>query len=275
MINREQRQLEAKERALESSYFPVEKVDVGMGKFAIIRRDTGDKLSDVSKRYTLIRNRDVFQPFVDRFGVGNIKKFYGWGKSKYYYMEINTGREFNFGTEEKPDIVLERLVIQNSYNKTRSFSFMLGAFRTVCANGLYTGNAYINYKKIHVGKIDIMKLVFQALLRYEDNSFDNWNKFKEVPLTMERQIEIVNEFETKQLTEEKLKDRFNINNKIVYTANRLLKKDESIDNQRNGWGLYNQLNQSIAVNLRGNSKTSERITANKKLEEYLIKKLGI
>jgi len=89
---------------LEMSYFPVEKIKTGINKYAIIRKDTGDKLSEVSKRYKLVRNIDIFKPFVDRFGVENIQKFYGWGKSKYFYMEINTGRKFNFGTEEKPDI---------------------------------------------------------------------------------------------------------------------------------------------------------------------------
>ena len=152
---------------------------------------------------------------------------------------------------------------------------MLGAFRWVCSNGLYDGNAFVNYKKIHVGEIDIMKLVFQALLRYEDNSFDTWKKLKEIPLTMEQEIKIINKFETKKLSEEKIKDDDNINQEVNRLAVALVNKEVNADNQRNGWGLYNQINRSIGQNIRGNSKTSERITANRKLEKYLIKKLSI
>jgi len=62
-------------------------------------------------------------------------------------MELKTGRRFNFGTEENPDMVDELLSITNSYNKTRSFQFRLGAFRWICSNGLHSGEALVNYKK--------------------------------------------------------------------------------------------------------------------------------
>ena len=101
---------------LEASYFPVKKVAMGNKKYAIVNQENGQKLSEVSKRYTLVKNRDVFEPFVKEFGVERIRKFYGYGNAKYYYMEIETGRQFNFGTEEKPDMVNEVLCIANSYN---------------------------------------------------------------------------------------------------------------------------------------------------------------
>jgi hypothetical protein len=261
------------EQALERSYFPVEKIQTGSDKYAIIRKDTGQKLSDVSKRYTLVRNYEVFNPFIQHFGADKVKKFYGYGNSKYYYLELDTGRSFNFGTDTEPDEVNERLIIQNSYNKTRSFSFMLGAFRWVCSNGLYTGEAIVSYKKIHTGYIPTTELVYKALCRYTDNSFDTWKQLKEKPLTLDEELEIVEGFEAKELKEETKKDRWNINNQIKYTARRRIERETSIDNQRNGWGLLNGVNWSIARNLYGSSKTSERITANKRLENYLVEKV--
>lgn len=259
------------QQIIERAFFPVEKVEIGMGRYAIINRETGDKLSEVSQRYTLVKNQDVFAPFVKEFGIENVKSFYGYGNRKYYYMSINTGRQFNFGTDENPDLIDERIIIQNSYNKTRSFSFMVGAFRFVCSNGLYSGQAILNYKKIHVGEIPVQKMVFETMLRYTDNSFETWKRFKNVPLTVEQELKIVEGFEMKDLSEEKQADSYNVNIRVRQQARRLIEKNESVDNQRNGWGLMNQINRAVANVLYGNSKTSERITANRKLEDYLVK----
>ena len=265
---------------VEGSYFAVEKVPMGEnGKFAIVNKETGGKLSEVSKRYTLVRNADVFKPFIEQFGYENIKTFYGYGggrygDTKYFHMEIKTGRSMNFGTEEAPDIIEETLVISNSYNKTKSFTFRLGAFRWVCSNGLYSGKALINYKKIHVGEIPVQKLVFQAILQYQDNSFDNWKSLKEIPLTLEKRLSIVKNMKIFNETDkegEKIWSNVRLNNSIRYRAeSKLRNNDNAVDNQENGWGLYNQINWAINNEINGNSQIDRRITANKRMEEYLM-----
>jgi hypothetical protein len=267
------------QRKIEASYFPVEKVSMGeSGKFAIVNKENMAKLSEVSKRYTLVRNIDVFKPFVEQFGYENIEKFYGYGghygSTKYYHMEIKTGRRFNFGTEEKPDWIDETLVISNSYNKTRSFTFRLGAFRWVCSNGLYSGRALVNYKKIHVGEIPVQKLVFQALLKYQDNSFDNWKRLKEVPLTLEKRLSIIDNmkvFNEKDKEGKEIESNMRLNRAIRYTAKRRITNNSNdVDNQANGWGLYNQINYAVDYEIRGNSQVERRITANKTVEDYLL-----
>jgi len=70
------------QKKVEASYFPVSKVPMG-DKFAIINQETMRKLSDVSSRYTLIKNIDIFKPFIEQFGYGAIHKFYGYVGDKF------------------------------------------------------------------------------------------------------------------------------------------------------------------------------------------------
>jgi len=255
-------------------YKRVEKVDVGMGKYAIINMDTGNKLSNVSKRYTLVKNEEVFQPFVNRFGVQNVSRFIEYGRGKFAHMRINTGREFNFGTEEKPDIIKEQIIVENSYNKTRSFRFMFGAFRLVCTNGLYSGNCSMKYKKIHVGEIPVQEIINNVINNYEKNSFELWKSFKEIPLTLEAELKMLETFEAFEIKEEN-KHSWDLNSQIRRRAIRLVTAEASVDNQRNGWGLFNQINRAIEYEVSGRSAVSKRMLGNRKAEEFLTAQLNL
>lgn len=261
-------------REVPNSYFGVAKIDRGMGKYSIVNTSTGEVISNVSKRYTLIKNEDVFQPFIDRFGIDNIRKFIGYGRGKYSHMRINTGRRFNFGTEEKTDWVDEQIIVENSYNKTRSFRFMFGAFRMVCTNGLYSGNCSISYRKIHVGEIPVQEIVDNVLNNYEKNSFELWKSFRGTPMTLSEQIKMIETFEAYEIKDENKSD-WDINCKIRCTTRRYLEKDETVDNQRNAWGLYNQINRAIEHEVSARSAVSKRILGNVNAENYLAKSLNL
>lgn len=262
-------------REVPKSYFPVAKIDRGMGKYSIIKVDTGDVISDVSKRYTLIKNEDIFQPFIDKFGIDNINGFIGYGKGKYSHMSIKTGRQFNFGTEEKPDIIKEQIIIENSYNKTRSFRFMFGAFRMVCSNGLYSGNCSISYRKIHVGEIPVQELIDNVINNYEKNSFELWKSFREIPMTLSEQIKMIETFEAYEIKEENKDTSKDVNRNIRKTTRRYLEQPETVDNQRNAWGLYNQLNRAIEYEVSARSAVAKRILGNINAEKYLAKSLNL
>jgi hypothetical protein len=256
---------------LDTLYQPVKKIRRGKNKYSIIDGDN-NPLSEVSKRYTIVQNRDIFKPFVDTFGADNIKSFYAYGNRKYYHMAIDTGRTFNLGTEVSPDMIKERIVIQNSYNKTRSFCIMMGAFRWVCTNGLYSGKADVTYKKIHVGRIPIKSIVNKALKVYNKNNFETWQQMADKKLSLDQQMEALNLF--KCFDEHKNgKDIWRnkqLNRRINRRAEYLLRLPESIDNARNAWGLYNQINASIYKAVSGRSQINKRITANNKAEQHII-----
>lgn len=259
-------------RALENVCFDVEKIDLNEKRSIIQNMSNGDILSHVSNRYTLIKNKDIFYPFVNQFGYENVKSLFGYGNRKYYVMKINTGRQFNFGTLENPDLLDEQIVIQNSYNKTKSFSFMFGAFRLVCSNGLYSGSMTFQYKKIHVGDIPIDKMIIHVLNTYKGNTFETWQKLKERSLTLDEALLLINDFNAFNVKDEYSQNN-RLNQNIRYTASWLIKKDENVDNQRNAWGLYNQLNSAINRNIYGKSQETKRINANKTMEKYLVSKV--
>lgn len=263
--------IEDKQRIVNRVCFPVSKVKVGENQYRIVNDDTGRLLSEVSERYTLVKNGDLFIPFAEKFGYDKLCYMRGYGSGKYYIAKFFTGREFNFGTHEKPDIVKEQIVIQNSYNKTKSFSFMFGAFRMVCSNGLYTGEAVINYKKIHVGEIPIKEMVTEVFAQYEKNHFESWQRLAKIPLTLESQIKLLEDFKAVNEKDEKSLEACRVNRYIRYTAKWYLNKPESVDNQRTAWGLLNQINRGIAQNMASVSKISQNINANKRAEQYLIK----
>ena len=274
--------LERKQRAVEWACGPVRKVEAGDGKYHLIDGNTGRIISDVSKRYELVPNEKVFKPFVEQFGLENLKRFFQYGNGKYTYAEFNTGRTFNLGTDEAPDIVDERLIVQNSYNKTRAFAFMYGAFRHVCTNGLYSGQAVIAFRKKHVGDIPVDGMIQTVFNSYQENNFDLWRKLKEATLSKDEEIALVNDFQAYEVKNTEANSAYwdrnsnkQVNNRIKSLAARYIEKPESIDNQRNAWGLYNQINRAISGIVDGRSQVNKVILGNKNAEIYLSGKLNL
>ncbi len=273
---------ERKQRAIDAACFPVEKVRLEGERFGIMNRQTGRVISEVSNRYTLVPNEKVFRPFVEKFGIDSLKVFLTYGGAKYYYAAFNTGRQFDLGLPGAPDLIDERLIVQNSYNKTKAFSFMFGAFRHVCTNGLYSGQAVIAYKKIHVGEIPVDEMVNAVFDHYQSNNFDSWRKFRNTPLSRDQEVGLINSFEPFEVKKDEANSAYfdynsnkQINNRIKDRAVYLIDKPESVDNQRNAWGLYNQINRAIAAVVDSRSQISKVILGNKNAESFLSGKLNL
>ena len=274
--------LERKQRAVDMACHPISKVEAENGKYHLIDNQTGVYISQVSKRYELVQNEKVYKPFVENFGLENIKRFFQYGNGKYTYAEFNTGRKFNLGTEEAPDMIDERLVVQNSYDKTKAFAFMFGAFRFVCSNGLYSGQAIIAFRKKHVGDIPVDGMLKTVFDNYQSNNFDLWRKLKNASLSKNDQIALVNGFQAYEVKKEEANSFYydwntnkQVNNRIQNLAVRLIERPESVDNQRNAWGLYNQMNRAIANVVDGRSQINKVILGNKNAEEYLSQRLNL
>lgn len=274
--------LERKQRAIDAACRPVHKAESLDGKFHLVDGLTGNIISHVSGRYELVPNEKVFRPFVQQFGLENLKRFFQYGNGKYTFAEFNTGRRFNLGTEEGPDMVDERLVIQNSYDKTKAFSFMFGAFRHVCTNGLYSGQAIIAFRQKHIGEIPVDDMVRTVFSHYQENNFDLWRKLKEVPLSKDDEIALVNGFQAFEVKKEDANSFYydrntnkQVNNRIQSLTTRLIERPENLDNQRNAWGLFNQFNRAIAGVVDGRSQINKVILGNKNAELYLSEKLSL
>lgn len=254
---------------------------------------TGKRLANVSDSYALVQNRDIIAPFVKRFGVDSVKRVCLYGASKYVHVAIATGRSFSFEYNGQGDRMDERLIIENSYNKSRSFRFMFGVYRSVCANGLYTGVSFAGIRRVHTGRIDAPGIVSQVLGAYEENvkagkdSFDLWRDFQNCPMSLEEEYNLVREFkpfnegDPDGPTGAVINDRaISVNRRIRATAGARIGRDESLDNQRNAWGLLNGLNWAIAQSIKGKSQLPRLISANVCAENYIAetitkKELGI
>ena len=267
-------QTERKQRFINSTFFEVGSQMID-GKRWIVNQETGRQISQVSERYTLVKNRELVQPIVEHFGANALTSLRIFGKSYAYTFE--TGRNFNFGDG---DDVKERLVVVNSYDKSKSFRFMFGAFRMVCSNGLYTGHAVINYRKIHIGNIPVQDITLGVIDNYQNNSFANWYEMKKVSMTLEAQVNFIKNLKLFDVdeTEQAQRQSWNplpavVNNRSIERfATRFLSADSSADNQRNAWGLFNQVNRAIAYTLPGGN-VQGRITANLRAEEAIMTEL--
>jgi len=109
-----------------------------------------------------------------------------------------------------------------------------------------------------------------------------WKRLKDVSLTQDQQKELVNGFQAYEVKNAEANSFYydwntnkQVNNRIQNLAMRLIEKPESIDNQRNGWGLYNQINRAIANVIDGRSQINKVILGNRNAETYLGQKLNL
>lgn len=233
----------------------------------------GRRISQVSERYTVVQNNDLVRPFLNYFGEDNLASMKVFNGRKAYQFKFYTGREFNFNGD---DIVKEQIVIGNSYDKTRSFSFLFGAFRTVCSNGLYTGQATLIYKKIHVGEIPVSLMIRQVLDTYKSNNFEFWKTLREKPLTQHQELDILGGWDAYEVDEKTPQDEGNyaLNRRIRHQAEHLVLRPNNSDNQANGWGLFNQMNRAISIVLP-KSAVNKHILGDQRAENYLKEVLNI
>lgn len=262
---------------IEKVCFPVSMVRNQLGRGNIIRNElTGQTISTVSDRYTLVRNEDIIKPFIDRFGEDNVTGLYMPSRRKCAIATIATGRTFDLGGG---DIIKEQLIIKNSYDKTASFSFHYGAFRMVCSNGMYSGMSILNIRQVHVGKIDAPAIVRDALKAYDsaDNNFSLWRSMASKAMTLDEQKEALTGWNPLRV-EPTTKDWSPVaytNRSIMRHADYLLSKPESLNNRRDVWGLYNQMNRAIYDCMPSRGAYPRRMAANLSAERFLIQKFNL
>ena len=266
------------EDALQRAFFPVEKRQAvnqkGDKVFALVDPVDQKVISEVSDKYTLVDNKTLVQPFVNRFGMPS--KVTEYANRKSYLFEFMTGRTMDFGNG---DIIKEKLIIANSYDKTKSFSFFFGAFRMVCTNGLFTAMASaITFKKIHVGEIPVADLVKAALENYGSNNFEFWKRLHDKPLTVKEEVKLIEKwvpFNFEKPEDGSTSPMELANNRVKNMATTLVSGDENVNNQRNAWGLFNQLNQAIRREFPGTKSIAKRIQGDTRSEKYLAEALKV
>tara|TARA_Y100000310_G_C20672167_1_gene810861 strand:- start:1767 stop:2597 length:831 start_codon:yes stop_codon:yes gene_type:complete len=226
---------------LDKLYFPIElseirtaELDLPVSNQAVVRKDTNEVVSVVSRDYALIKNEDVFEPLLDSFDEMDLE---------YVVKKVETVRnggaslvEFRFpGMSidiggQKMDM---QLIAHNSYDLTRTFGLILGAFRLICSNGLIVGTRIGQVTKRHYGEIDVgeqVKLVGESIDRFENTVKPLWENLNRIELGVDRGVELI----------ESIEKRTQFPKKHGEAVAQQWETAQDRDNTpRNLWGLYN------------------------------------
>jgi len=158
--------------------FPVRLSEIKTGdivipnKLAVIREDTNKPIGVVSDKYSLIKHSEAIEIFRDAL------------KNNKYEENIELIREGAqlFGTYKLTDMQIEvakndnvamQIILKNSYDGSKSFQLILGAFRVACSNGMVIGREFFSFSQKHISVsnslLNVKNNVSELISRFQDN----------------------------------------------------------------------------------------------------------
>jgi len=144
----------------------VDKKDIP-NKFAVVREDNGETLGIVSGQYGLLKHETVVNSFRNLLKGQKFEEKIEVQRNGALLFTTYTFKETQIEVK-KGDFVSMRLVAKNSYDGTRSFQMLLGAFRLVCSNGMIIGKEIFSFNQKHYADVanvdsDMLKAKFGVL----------------------------------------------------------------------------------------------------------------
>jgi len=238
---------------------------VNPGGFYNVRRDTGESIGHVSKRYGLVQNREVLQSVEDAFEKAGLE---------FPDRKTDEGREIKgrdvtvvgngermfaaYTFSEKTDLALKagnkdkigmKFVVQNSFDGGLKLSFSLGAVRLICANGMISMQKEFDITSKHNSQINVNSLAESAqdaVGRFE-GLVKGYDKLAEVEFDHEQGFNILNRLGLGKVIPQRHASKI---------AQIWQSPDYKEDEKRNLWNLYNAGTQYLTRNVEG--KTFER-----------------
>ena len=132
-------------------------------RFAVIREEgklvPSRVLGIVSNKYALLPHKDVVDGFrqalkghdtTERIDVTK-------GGARLYLKIVLNDVKVKI---DKGDEVALMLIVENSYDASKSLQVMFGAFRFVCSNGMVIGQKFVSLTQKHVGAASGLKIEF-------------------------------------------------------------------------------------------------------------------
>ncbi len=213
-------------------------------KAAVVREDTNKVIGVVSKKYGLLYHKDIIDSFRESLnGIKydeNIKLTKEGARLFAIYTLPDVKSEI-----EKGDIVSLRFVTTNSYDGSKLFHLMLGAYRLVCENGMIIGNDLFSLSQRHIGKTESLKESFEAShsMSIKETISKLISSFKESIPTMQQmqQTPVKKDEETLFNRETTKLPKYLLN---------LAKKEFSSGKEKTIWSFYNSLTAVINHNQR-------------------------
>ena len=181
------------------------------GLFANIRQDNNDILGVVTKRYSIVNNKDITDradSALEAAGMPYQRKVYtleGGRKMKAFY-DIGVNDEGKIINEAmtrpvaKGDIMGFRLIAQNSFDRTLRVSFALGLIRLVCTNGMTTMEREISMIKKHSNSFNLDDFIagdaLTSAIKRLDRSVDVYKLLADFELSQEQGLLMLNNLTT-------------------------------------------------------------------------------
>jgi hypothetical protein len=226
--------------------FPVSIVPITAGsktipnKFAIVRKDTNEPLSIVSKRYNLLKHADVIDTFKQSLVGLDYDEKTELGKNGAQLFATYTFKDKSLEVA-KDDIVAMRLILRNSYDGTKTFQLALGACRLVCTNGMV-----------------IAKDIFSFSLKHYSNQMPEIEKISERITGMMKSFkELLPAMQ--KMDKQPLKSRPTLfkSSKDLFIPKYLLKEAEMVynENKQTVWTYYNSLTFANTHKMRDKQNT--------------------
>jgi hypothetical protein len=156
---------------------------------AIVDLSTGKIFSIVSNDYRLIRHEEAIDK-VERFIHGhNLMSGYVVD-TEFYNDSGRMRRTYRFPSISvkigKDDDVCLTLHLFNSYDLTWPFIVLVGAFRSVCANGLVVGKKFYQFRKRHIFHLEDVGLErdLGRSIKQFDLQAREWGEWAKSAMTM-------------------------------------------------------------------------------------------
>lgn len=224
----------------EKLFFPVSEEPISISgneitsHKAIVRNDTNDVLSIVSSDYQLFKNEEVLRPLKkilkDNQNV-NIKKVWTAQNGASSFIELDFPKQIR--ELKKGDVVSNRMIIMNSYNRLKKLSVMFGLIRLVCTNGMVSGRKVFSLSSKHTKNANFESPIENISKHFviNDKTINIYQQYIDTIIEEEKREEILDRIIQKIHLPQK------------YSDSVLLKAKDSI---KTYWDLYNIFTEVIS-----------------------------
>jgi len=210
-------------------------------KAAVIRQDTKEPIGLVSNRYGLLHHKDVIDSLRKSLSKHEYTEKISLGKNGAHLFSEYTLPKLRFEVKKGDDVSL-RFIAKNSYDGTKSFQLIMGAFRFVCDNGLVVGNEFFSLSRKHIESDKPLKdvlaldtLVSQLSEDFSSKTIPQFKKMIQTPvqptkLFDKNKIDLpkyILDIAKKEYEKEKLYTVWNYYNSFTKAITHYLKRDKT------------------------------------------------
>ena len=215
-------------------------------KVAVIREDTSQPIGVVSSQYGLLKHQEVIECFRKALKKTKHEEKIMMTKNGAHLIATYKLPEAQMEVK-KGDLVSMQFIVKNSYDGTKSFSLMLGAFRLVCSNGMIIGKEIFTYSQRHFSG---NAMFGDANGIIETKIPELISHFKEALPIMKAMTKTILTESTEMLFE---KETLELPKYLIAGAKDIYEKTK----EKTLWEYYNSLTFAISHNLKKDSPQSQ------------------